>query len=73
MRYLILIASLTIVACGNSYDDSSENEDVEQASKSLSEAMHEPIDAAEEVEEELMKAKDELDAAMKDAEGALKE
>lgn len=73
MKFLMLLASLAIVACGDSYDSSNANEDVEEASKSLSEAMHDPIDAAEEVEEELMKAKDELDAAMRDAEGSLKE
>jgi len=70
MRYLILLASLAFVACGDSSDDSSAEEVIEEASKSLNESMHEPIDAAEEVEDELMKAKQGIDDAMREAEGA---
>lgn len=69
MRYLILLASLVCVACGDSSDDSAAAEAIEEAPDSMSESMHAPIDAAEQVEDELMKAKQGIDDALDEAEG----
>ena len=69
MRYLILLAALAFAGCGNSSDDTSEPEAVEEASDVLGESMHESLDAAEAVEDELMKSKEDMDAALQEAEG----
>ena len=69
MKYMILLAALALGGCGDSSDDSSATEAVEEASDVLGESYHESLDAAEAVEEELMKSKEDLDAALKEAEG----
>ena len=68
MRYLILLAALAIAACGSSSDDSSAAEAVEQGSDVLGEPLHESLEAAEAVEDELMKSKEDMDAAIEKAE-----
>jgi hypothetical protein len=68
MRYLILLAALAIAACGSSSDDSSAAEAVEQGSDVLGESLHESLEAAEAVEDELMKSKEDMDAAIEKAE-----
>lgn len=69
MRYLILLAALAFAGCGDSSDDTSSAEAVEEASDVLGESMHESLDAAEAVEDELMKSKEDMDAALQEAEG----
>jgi len=69
MRYLILFAALALAGCGNSPDDSSAAETVEEASDVMGESLHESLDAAEAVEDELMKSKQDMDAALHEAEG----
>jgi hypothetical protein len=69
MRYLILLAALAFAGCGDSSDDASSTEAVEEASDVLGESLHESLDAAEAVEDELMKSKADMDAALKEAEG----
>ena len=70
MKALLFLSIFLLAACGGSNDDSAAAEDVEEAADVLGESYHDSIDAAEAVEEELMKAKDDLDAAMKEAEGS---
>jgi hypothetical protein len=69
MRYLILLAVLAFAGCGNSSDDSSAAEAVEEASDVMGKSLHESLDAAEAVEDELMKSKEDMDAALREAEG----
>ena len=69
MKYILLLAALSLGGCGDSSDNSSATEAVEEPSDVLGESFHESLDAAEAVEEELMKSKEDLDAALKEAEG----
>jgi hypothetical protein len=69
MRYLILLAALAFAGCGSSSDDSGTAEVVEEASDVMGESLHESLDAAEAVESELMKSKEDTDAALREAEG----
>jgi hypothetical protein len=69
MRYLILLAALALAGCGNSSDDSGTAEAVEEPSDVMGESLHESLDAAEAVESELMKSKEDTDAALREAEG----
>ena len=70
MKHIILLAVLALAGCGDASDESSANDAVEPASDVLGESFHDNLDAAEAVEEEVMKAKENLDAAMEEAEGA---
>lgn len=69
MKYIILLAALAFAGCGDSSDSSGATEAVEEASDVLGESFHDSLDAAEAVEEEVMQAKKDLDAAMQEAEG----
>jgi hypothetical protein len=70
MKALLFLSIFLLAACSGSNDETGTAEDVEEAADVLGESYHDSIDAAEAVEEELMNAKDELDAAMREAEGA---
>ena len=69
MRYLILLAALAFAGCGSSSDDSGTSEAVEEPSDVMGESLHESLDASEAVEGELMKSKEDTDAALREAEG----
>lgn len=70
MRYAIILAVMMLSGCGGSSDDANAPEAVEEASDVMGETLHESLEAAEAVEGEIMKSKDDLDAALKEAEGA---
>lgn len=70
MKHLFLLTLLAFAGCGDSSDESSANDAVEEASDVLGESFHDNLDAAEAVEDEVMKAKENLDAAMEEAEGS---
>ncbi len=69
MKYLLLVVSLALIGCGTSDDssDTSAADEVPEAESSVSEALHDPLDKAEAVEDVLMKAKEERDKALEDA------
>ena len=69
MRMLILLSVFLFAGCGGSDDNSTVAEDVEEAEDVLGESFHDSMDAAEEVEQELMKSKEDMDAALEEAEG----
>ncbi len=72
MKYLPLVISLVFVGCGMSDDssDTSAADEVPEAEGSISEALHEPLDKAEAVEDVIMKAKEDRDKALEAAEDA---
>ncbi len=72
MKYLPLVISLVFIGCGTSDDssDTSAADEVPEAEGSLSEALHEPLDKAEAVEDVIMKAKEDRDKALEAAEDA---
>jgi hypothetical protein len=69
MKHMILLAALALASCGDSTDQSGSTESVEEATDVLGESFHESLDSAEAVEGELMRAKENLDAAIEEAEG----
>ncbi len=71
MKYLPLVISLALIGCGTSDDssDTSAADEVPEAEGSISEALHDPLDKAEAVEDVLMKAKEDRDKALEDAAG----
>ena len=71
MKYLPLVISLALIGCGTSDDssDTSAADEVPEAEGSISEALHDPLDKAEAVEDVLMKAKEDRDKAIEDAAG----
>ena len=72
MKYLPLVISLVFIGCGTSDDssDTSAADEVPEVEGSISEALHEPLDKAEAVEDVLMKAKEDRDKALEAAEDA---
>jgi hypothetical protein len=72
MKYLPLVISLVFIGCGTSDDssDTSAADEVPEAEGSISEALHEPLDKAEAVEDVIMKAKEDRDKALEAAEDA---
>ncbi len=72
MKYLPLAISLALIGCGTSDDssDTSAADEVPEAEGSISEALHEPLDKAEAVEDVIMKAKEDRDKALEAAEDA---
>ena len=72
MKYLLLAISLVLIGCGSSDDssDSSAADEVQEAEGSVSEALHDPLDKAEAVEDVLMKAKEDRDKALDEVEEA---
>jgi len=69
MKYLLLVISLVLIGCGTP-DDSSETsaaDEVPEAEQTVSEALHDPLDKAEAVEDVLMKAKEDRDKAIEEA------
>ena len=72
MKYLPLVISLALIGCGTSDDssDTSAADEVPEAEGSISEALHEPLDKAEAVEDVIMKAKEDRDKALEAAEDA---
>ncbi len=72
MKYLLLAISLVLIGCGSSDDssDSSTADEVQEAEGSVSEALHDPLDKAEAVEDVLMKAKEDRDKALDEVEEA---
>ena len=75
MKYLLLAISLVLIGCGTSDDssDTSAADEVPEAEGSISEALHEPLDKAEAVEDVIMKAKEDRDKALEAAEDASSE
>ena len=71
MKYLPLVIGLALIGCGTSDDssDTSAADEVPEAEGSISEALHDPLDKAEAVEDVLMKAKEDRDKALEDAAG----
>ena len=71
MKYLPLVISLAFIGCGTSDDssDTSAADEVPEAEGSISEALHDPLDKAEAVEDVLLKAKEDRDKALEDAAG----
>ena len=71
MKYLPLVISLSLIGCGTSDDssDTSAADEVPEAEGSISEALHDPLDKAEAVEDVLLKAKEDRDKALEDAAG----
>jgi hypothetical protein len=69
MKALLFLSIFLLAACSGSNDETGAAEEVEEAADVLGDSYHDSIDAAEAVEEELMKAKDDLDAAIQEAEG----
>ena len=72
MKYLPLVISSVLIGCGTSDDssDTSAADEVPEAEGSISEALHEPLDKAEAVEDVIMKAKEDRDKALEAAEDA---
>ena len=71
MRYAIILVVMMFGGCGGSSDDANAPEAVEEASDVMGESLHESLEAAEAVEGEIMKSKDDIDAALKEAEGSV--
>ena len=71
MKYLPLVISSVLIGCGTSDDssDTSAADEVPEAEGSISEALHDPLDKAEAVEDVLLKAKEDRDKALEDAAG----
>jgi hypothetical protein len=69
MRYLLLVFSLVLIGCGTSDDSSTTRaaDEAPEAAGSVSEALHDPLDKAEAVEDVLMKAKEDRDKALEAA------
>lgn len=68
MRYLILLISLGVVACGGgATNEYSADEEVEEAAENIGATFHDSLDAAEEVEDVLLDAKQARDEAIEDA------
>ncbi len=69
MRYLLLVFSLVLIGCGTSDDSSTTRaaDEAPEAEGSVSEALHDPLDKAEAVEDVLMKAKEDRDKALEAA------
>lgn len=69
MKIIIFCAALALVGCGDASEKAGGTEAVEEAADVIGETYHESLDAAEAVEDEVMKAKENIDAAMQEAEG----
>jgi Tfp pilus assembly protein PilP len=64
MKYLMILAmGLFIVGCGSSSDD-------ETVGQEIADDLNEAMDKAREVEDQIMRHKDEIDDALEDAEEA---
>ena len=73
MRYLLLAFSLAFVACGSSSDDSSDKSTNDTVGAEIAEDFNKTMDKAEDVEQKLLDSKSNIDAALKNAEGAVEE
>lgn len=74
MRVLIMAISLFLVACGGAADDeSTDNAPGDTVGAEIAEGFIDSMDKARDVENQLQKSKDEIDAALEDTEGGVKD
>ena len=74
MKYLMLLASLALVACGSSGDDATdEDSSGDTVGAEIAEDYNNAMDKAQNVEVLLQESKDNLDAALDEADEAIEE
>lgn len=74
MKILLLLASLTLVACGSSDNDSSdENSSGDTVGAEIAEDFNNAMDKAQNVEALSQESKENLDEALEEANGAIEE
>ncbi len=74
MRVLIMAISLLLVACGGASDDESiDDAPGDTVGAEIAEGFIDSMDKARDVEDQIQKSKEEIDAALEEAEGGVKD
>ena len=74
MKALVIASSLFLVACGGAADDdSTDNAPGDTVGAEIAEGFNESMDKARDIEDQLQKSKEEIDAALEEAEGGVKD
>lgn len=74
MRVLIMAISLFLVACGGASDDeSTDSAPGDTVGAEIAAGFNESMDKARDIEDQIQKSKDEIDAALEEAEGGVKD
>ena len=74
MKVLIMASSLFLVACGGASDDESPDDAPgDTVGAEIAEGFINSMDKAKDIEDQIQKSKDEIDAALEEAEGAVKD
>ena len=74
MKYLIVLASLALVACGSSDNDASDDTSSgDTVGAEIAEDFNNAMDKARNVEDLLQESKDNTDAALAEADEAIEE
>ncbi len=74
MRVLIMAISLFLVACGGASDDeSTDNAPGDTVGAEIAAGFIDSMDKAKDVEDQIQQSKDDIDAALEEAEGGVKD
>ena len=74
MKALIMASSLFLVACGGASDDeSTDNAPGDTVGAEIADGFNESMDKARDIEDQIQKSKEEIDAALEEAEGGVKD
>ena len=74
MKALVMASSLFFVACGGASDDeSADGAPGDTVGAEIAEGFNKSMDKARDIEDQLQKSKEEIDAALEEAEGGVKE
>lgn len=74
MRVLIMAISLYLVACGGASDDESTDKPPgDTVGAEIAAGFIDSMDKAKDIEDQIQKSKDEIDAALEEAEGGVKD
>ncbi len=74
MKALIIASSLFLVACGGASDDDSiDDAPGDTVGAEIAAGFNESMDKARDIEDQIQKSKDEIDAALEEAEGGVKD
>ena len=74
MRVLIMAISLFLVACGGASDDeSTDSAPGDTVGAEIAEDFINSMDRAKDIEDQIQKSKEEIDAALEEAEGGVKD
>ncbi len=74
MKALILASSLFLVACGGASDDESTGDAPgDTVGAEIAAGFNKSMDKARDIEDQLQKSKEEIDAALEEAEGGVKD